>query len=654
MRRVAFKKLDAMNERITPFLVNGLKRRKPAISAACLRLLDRRIDDPTLNARVRALLDEADPAVTEEATRFLAAHPAGDDPEYLAWSRRVMTGGTSLETRAYIDGVRRPVPAFQLEQLSGALLRLSEKEKIAAIEALGKGRRLESSRALVATYCQIRSGRLDGRLVLPLLDALKRCATIEAFGCICDNLYVPLSEVQIKAWSALGALKSHLFRLRSYRDLVELQRNLVELQPDDPRALLDLADALLLYGNDPRETREVLDRIVLDLAGETSTLAIVMRADTACGLARVAHRTGGDWRRELGRLPQEVIQPSGDYLKESHAKALLLEGALYAATGGSGTTFFLNALEIAPYDPDEPRIDNLIGSACGVSGLIWRLCRSGQVDEAGAIYTQLLEALRSDRSRSYYYPPAEKIARLDDRARSRIPLDYGFFQMIDQGDPAAAEKTLSGYVAVVESSVLWSNQERGVEAQLALGAAQIDLKRFSDAEQSLRKGITLIEGLLSAYGSATEEDDPALFEPLIERGRRLLARGLLQSASLTFLTGGPAKTIERLVGRACELAPQMEATQIAHALVLARAGKAGPAAKILTSVEDYPDQFYNKACILVALEAHDEALQHLAGHFSDSVRPGRLDLAREYALFDPDLEALKEDPRFRKLVGAER
>ncbi|MEM9799743.1 MAG: tetratricopeptide repeat protein, partial [Planctomycetota bacterium] len=83
----------------------------------------------------------------------------------------------------------------------------------------------------------------------------------------------------------------------------------------------------------------------------------------------------------------------------------------------------------------------------------------------------------------------------------------------------------------------------------------------------------------------------------------------------------------------------------------ARSGAEAEARALLRTIRPGPGTWYNLACTHALLGDVDEALDYLRtdielNHASEESR----DRQREWAAEDPDLEALRDDPRFRRLV----
>jgi tetratricopeptide (TPR) repeat protein len=70
-------------------------------------------------------------------------------------------------------------------------------------------------------------------------------------------------------------------------------------------------------------------------------------------------------------------------------------------------------------------------------------------------------------------------------------------------------------------------------------------------------------------------------------------------------------------------------------------------ARALAQANDYPLLYYNLACCESLAGRRDDALEHLRIAVEHS------DQTREFAQGDSDFDAIRDDPEFKKLVGAE-
>jgi tetratricopeptide (TPR) repeat protein len=654
VRDRSFKQLADRGRSAAPFLLEGLESENAPTRIGCLRLLDRLIHDNSLNSRVMELAASAESGVAAAATHYLAAHPDEDDPAYAALSRSVLAEGTALERTSYLDGIGRPAPGFQAALVLEALPGLPAALRPEAVRALARAERGEAARCLEAVSAMVRSGVIEESVLPHLLDALEECVTLRSLDCIVDSLTAASPLVHGKAVAALTALRTHFYRLKRYDKLIALNRRLCALFPEDAEFALDLADALVLHGDDPGEAAALLEELRLRLRSRASTNAVLQGVDAQLGLAFAAFRAGRPWKPFLEDFPADLERTPGDYCAGARARILLLRGALTVAGGGDGRELFMEALATAPYEPFNAIIDGLLLGRFSVTEFMWRLSRDGDEKRCREIYAQLLAAMRGDPSRCNYFPDAASLPSLEDRSRSRLPLWYGNFLRQDLGNQEKSAEMLTDFIDVVHQSTLWNNLDLAALAFLNRAAAEMQLGDHARAEDSARNGIKISEDLLSEYKRAQEKERLRAFEDILEAGRRQKARGLLQLATANTMRRGDPERTAALVDEALGLAPELVEVRMAFALVLAREGKNGPAAKIVASVEDYPDQFYNKACALLLLGREEEALDYLARHFAESVRPLGRKRACEWALDDPDLDSLKNDPRFLKLVGAEK
>jgi tetratricopeptide (TPR) repeat protein len=654
IRDRAFNSLRELGGGAVPFLVEGLESENADALIGCLRLLDPLVLDESLNARVMLLASRAESRIVAEATRFLAAHPVRGDAGYLSWSRGLLEGGTGIQRSSYLEAIRRPAPDFQTALILEALPALPAMLRPAAVRALARAERGRASHLLDECQAMIRSGRIEEGLVPHLLDALKDCVTLQSFRSIVDSMTAASPLVHGKAVVALTALRSHLYRLKRYDDLIALYRKLCALFPEDIEFALDLADALVLHGDVPGEAEALLETLRAKLRGRSSTGAVIQGVDVQLGLAFAAFRADRPWKPFLEDLPIDLEETPGDYCAGAKARVLLLRGAMTAAEGVDGRELFLKALADAPYDPDEALIDSLLLGRFSVTGFLWRLSRDSGETRCLEVYSQLTDALRTDPSHCRYYPDAESLPSLEDRARSRLPLWHGSFLRQDLGDPEKCAAVLSEFIEVVHQSTHTGNLDLAARAFFNRAAAEMEQKDHARAADSARSGIKICEDLLSEYTAAQEKEPLRYFEERIDAFRKQKALGLLQLATANTMSRGEPETTAALVDQARALAPELVEVRMARALVLARQGEDAAALKILAAVEEYPDQFYNKACALLLLGRKKEALDYLARHFTEAVRPLGRKTAREWALDDPDLDALSNDPRFLQLVGAKK
>ena len=84
----------------------------------------------------------------------------------------------------------------------------------------------------------------------------------------------------------------------------------------------------------------------------------------------------------------------------------------------------------------------------------------------------------------------------------------------------------------------------------------------------------------------------------------------------------------------------------------ARSGHAEEARRVLAGLTPAPALYYNLACTHALLGERERALALLERDFRTNYpSPGALARQKAWAAKDPDLASLRDDPRFRALVG---
>lgn len=206
-------------------------------------------------------------------------------------------------------------------------------------------------------------------------------------------------------------------------------------------------------------------------------------------------------------------------------------------------------------------------------------------------------------------------------------------------------------------------------ARLALlvGASYTDLDRGDEAEVELERALTRLGALVNSLEERLaelergrmgvlrlDEVDPAerrSLEAQIEATRLLEADALVSlavNANVRLLDQERALAyFERAYERRRD-----DFTTVLLACYQARAGETERARELLASVPESPGLFYNLACTHALLGDADEALDFLGRELSPRRHsPGSLARQKEWAAADPDLESLRDDPRFQALVA---
>ena len=655
VRDRALKGLERVDERSIPLLVKGLKSEHPRVVCGCLGALTRLVPDRSLNATVREYLDSTAQEVKLEAIRYLSSHADMEDPGEEAWASTLLATGTMQEIKSYIVSTRRPAPAFQTALIARNLAGLPAAVQPDAIAALAAGPRAEAALRLADCHELIRSGLAGKEMILPLLESLRDCADLTSMAIIADGLLSASPRVRQKAGEALTNLKAHLYRLRDHDASIALSRELCRLFPKSIDYRLDLAESLLLYGSDPSAARREIENALLALKGDYAVPAQLHRGEAHLGSALVSYwLEEHDWNEPLNSVRRDLDKIPGDFSGFVQARAFLLEGALIAATGGDGSSSFLEAFAVAPYRQDDSLIDSCLSGRFSLKGFVWMLAQKNREDLCLTIYDQLVAALRSDDSGSSYYPSPEAVSLLDDRSRSSMPLVKAMFQRYEGGDPSGAIASLNEFIAVVQDSSFLNNLDLTARAYFTRGAAEADLGDLALSRDSIGKGIGICDELLGEYRDGLEKDKLLAYRDAIRSCSRMKARGLLQLATVNVLAGDGTDAGSRLIREAAALAPSLTDTLMSEGIRLARAGFNESASAIAAAVEEYPDQFYNKACLYLLVGEKEKALIYLSRHFREHVKLRRLELARKYALADPDLKTLRRDPRFLEILGVDR
>ncbi|MEO0651520.1 MAG: hypothetical protein AAFZ65_12670, partial [Planctomycetota bacterium] len=261
-------------------------------------------------------------------------------------------------------------------------------------------------------------------------------------------------------------------------------------------------------------------------------------------------------------------------------------------------------------------------------------------------------------------------AYLDYRSPSLAALDLSRDLRAD-GDPAgslAVAERLRADLAVAELTPNGANNDEfeGI-ALREIGAALTDLDRADEAEARLLEALerfeaienSILERLAEARDGRLgaillERRDPALvaaLEAQLERNGRLRAdvlTALAVNANVRLRDGDKALAY-------FERAYALEATVFARVLLAcyrARAGQVDEARFLLRDVEPSPELYYNLACTHALLGDVDQALDFLQRELeSPRMSAGARARQRAWARDDPDLAALRGDPRFDALVG---
>lgn len=187
--------------------------------------------------------------------------------------------------------------------------------------------------------------------------------------------------------------------------------------------------------------------------------------------------------------------------------------------------------------------------------------------------------------------------------------------------------------------------ELAAELEMTIGSAWTADGEAAQAEAELEKAVERLQSLEDFY---VERGAPAL-------GR--VARSTRSSAlvSLAVNANVKQKDVAKALGyfeKAYALR-QDDFMKVLLACYRARSGKEAEARELLGQVPLAPRFYYNLACTYALLGDRERALDLLQRELEENhPSPGSLEQQKGWAREDPDLESLRDDPRFQHLVAA--
>lgn len=232
------------------------------------------------------------------------------------------------------------------------------------------------------------------------------------------------------------------------------------------------------------------------------------------------------------------------------------------------------------------------------------------------------------------------------RTPTRLALNLSA-ELLGDGRSAAARELAQRLLADLEreaGALLWA-EELAAQAEMSIGSTWMQDDEPRRAEQVLESAVERYENLERTL--IERGVDAALLAGL----RRERASALM---SLAVNTNVRLKDPERALGffeRAYELR-QDDFMRVLLACYRARMGRAAEARSLLDQVQVAPALYYNLACTYALLGEGRRALELLELDFATNHdSPGSLEQQKRWAASDPDLASLREDARFRWLVG---
>jgi hypothetical protein len=202
---------------------------------------------------------------------------------------------------------------------------------------------------------------------------------------------------------------------------------------------------------------------------------------------------------------------------------------------------------------------------------------------------------------------------------------------------------------------LWSPWQ-AARLAAARGAALTDAKQPLEAERVLLEALQRLEELES---SLVERRGDASKDGQWARGLEGFVRTVRLTRAAVYVSLAVNANV-RLADQAKALAyfeqswalDPGEDGQIMLACYRARSGEFAAARAALASVLPEPRHYYNLACTYALLGEAERALEFLALELAEgNSSPGARERQQSWALEDPDLSALRADPRFQALVA---
>jgi len=184
------------------------------------------------------------------------------------------------------------------------------------------------------------------------------------------------------------------------------------------------------------------------------------------------------------------------------------------------------------------------------------------------------------------------------------------------------------------------------EIEMTVGSTWMDSNDPSRAEVELVRAVERLEAI-----------EKALVERGASPGDLGIVRGMRASAlvSLAVNANVKMKDTKKAIAyfeRAYELR-QDEFMRVLLACYRARDGRGEEARAILREISPSPANLYNVACTWALLGEKDLALDCLKRDLEENpMTPGAREKQKEWARQDPDLESVRDDARFRAIVGA--
>jgi tetratricopeptide (TPR) repeat protein len=258
-------------------------------------------------------------------------------------------------------------------------------------------------------------------------------------------------------------------------------------------------------------------------------------------------------------------------------------------------------------------------------------------------------------------PPVERFPGLADyRSPSTLSISLAA-DLRSIGEAARArelsERTLAALRAGVPGLSDVGAEWTSSQLELSIASSYMDENRPQEAERKGLEAVRRLEALENTLARQVEiaGDTPQarIFRAYLEQTRTRRSNALL---SLAVNANVRMKEPDRALGyfeRAFEL-DQSDFMRVLLSCYRARSGRLAEARSILGTVEPSPPLYYNLACTYALLGDADLAIDYLQREFRENhPTAGSLRRQKEWASEDPDLGALREDPRFQRLVAVD-
>lgn len=260
-----------------------------------------------------------------------------------------------------------------------------------------------------------------------------------------------------------------------------------------------------------------------------------------------------------------------------------------------------------------------------------------EVQERSRLYAELAE----------FRPPSELALtlavelRTDGRAREARLLSE---RMLD-----AVRGGLAGASSI-------STEILSARIELSISSSYTDESRPQEAEREALAAVKRLEAFENTIETRiAEERDPGTrlrLERSLRQVQRMRSSALLSLAVNANVRLGDQPRALRYFEEAYAL-DQRDFMRVLLACYRARSGKAEEARAVLRTIQPAPPLYYNLACTHALLGDAETALDFLRRELDENhPAQGSRERQKGWAREDPDLASLREDPRFRRLVGS--